>query len=79
MAQADPEAIREIDGITPEKAEAIYHSSRAYVEEKRRREDEEKERETGTATGTETTPVETSNTDSGLVADSVEGNEQPGG
>jgi N utilization substance protein A len=81
MAQADLEAIREIDGITPEKAEVIYHSSRAYVEEKRRREDEEKEREarTGTETGTGTTPVETSNTDSGLVADSVEGNEQPGG
>lgn len=44
LAEADLETILEIDGIGPEKAEAIYKSSREYVAEKRRKEEEEKRR-----------------------------------
>lgn len=42
LAEADLETILEIDGISPEKAEVIYKSSREYVAEKRRKEEEEK-------------------------------------
>lgn len=44
LAEADLEALLEIEGIGPEKAEAIYKSSREHVAEKRRKEEEEKER-----------------------------------
>jgi N utilization substance protein A len=44
LAEADLETILEIDGISPEKAEVIYKSSREYVAEKRRKEEEEKRR-----------------------------------
>ncbi len=41
VAEADLETITDIDGISQEKAEAIYKSSREYVAEKKRREEEE--------------------------------------
>jgi transcription termination/antitermination protein NusA len=41
VAETDLETIADVDGISPEKAEAIYKSSREYVAEKRRREEEE--------------------------------------
>ena len=44
LAEAELEAILAIEGIGPEKAEAIYGSSREYVAEKRRKEEEEKRR-----------------------------------
>jgi len=44
LAEAELETILEVEGIGPEKAEAIYQSSRAYVAEKRKREEEEKEK-----------------------------------
>ncbi len=45
LAEAELEAIQEVDGFGAEKAEAIYKSSRIYVEEKRRLEEEEKAEE----------------------------------
>lgn len=42
LAETDLETILEVDGIGPEKAEAVYKSSREYVAEKRRKEEEEK-------------------------------------
>lgn len=42
LAEADLETIVGVDGISKEKAEAIYKSSREYVAEKRRKEEEEK-------------------------------------
>jgi N utilization substance protein A len=42
LAEADLETILDVDGIGPEKAEAIYKSSREYVAEKKRKEEEEK-------------------------------------
>jgi N utilization substance protein A len=42
LAEAELETILEVEGIGPEKAEAIYKSSREYVAEKKRREEEEK-------------------------------------
>ena len=42
LAEAELETILEVDGIGPEKAEAIYKSSREYVAEKKRKEEEEK-------------------------------------
>ncbi len=42
LAEADLESIVEVDGITPDKAEAIYKSSREHVAEKRRKEEAEK-------------------------------------
>ncbi len=44
LAEAELETILDVEGIGPEKAEAIYKSSREYVAEKRRKEEEEKER-----------------------------------
>ncbi|MBI4488468.1 MAG: KH domain-containing protein, partial [Deltaproteobacteria bacterium] len=44
LAEAELETILDVDGIGPEKAEAIYKSSREYVAEKRRREEEEKKK-----------------------------------
>ncbi len=44
LAEAELEAILAIEGIGPEKAEAIYGSSREHVAEKRRKEEEEKRR-----------------------------------
>jgi transcription termination/antitermination protein NusA len=41
VAEADLETIADVDGVTPEKAEAIYKSSREYVAEKKKREEEE--------------------------------------
>jgi len=42
LAEAELEVIVDVEGISREKAEAIYKSSREYVAEKRRREEEEK-------------------------------------
>lgn len=42
LAEADLESILEVDGIGPEKAEAIYKSSREHVAEKKRKEEAEK-------------------------------------
>jgi len=42
LAETDLEAILEVEGIGPEKADAVYKSSREYVAEKRRKEEEEK-------------------------------------
>jgi N utilization substance protein A len=42
LAEADVEMIKEVDGISGEKAEAIYKSSREHVVEKRRKEEEAK-------------------------------------
>jgi N utilization substance protein A len=42
LAEADLESIVEVDGITPDKAEAIYKSSREHVAEKRQKEEAEK-------------------------------------
>jgi len=44
LAEAELETIQEVEGIGPEKAEAIYKSSRAYVVEKRKRAEEEKQK-----------------------------------
>ncbi|MGH7771769.1 MAG: transcription termination factor NusA [Candidatus Binatia bacterium] len=44
LAEADLETILDIDGIGPEKAEAVYKSTREYVAEKRRKEEEEKQK-----------------------------------
>lgn len=44
LAEAELETILDVEGIGPEKAEAIYKSSREYVAEKRRKDEEEKER-----------------------------------
>ncbi len=44
LAEAELGAILAIEGIGPEKAEAIYGSSREHVAEKRRKEEEEKRR-----------------------------------
>ncbi|MGH7831892.1 MAG: transcription termination factor NusA, partial [Candidatus Binatia bacterium] len=44
LAEAELETILDIEGIGPEKAQAIYTSSREYVAEKKRKEEEEKER-----------------------------------
>lgn len=44
LAETELETILEVDGIGPEKAEAVYKSSREYVVEKRRKEEEEKRR-----------------------------------
>jgi N utilization substance protein A len=41
VAEADLETIADVDGVTPEKAEAIFKSSREYVAEKKKREEEE--------------------------------------
>jgi N utilization substance protein A len=42
VAEAELEAILEVEGIAREKAETIYKSSRDYVAEKKRKEEEEK-------------------------------------
>ncbi|HEV8341356.1 MAG TPA: transcription termination factor NusA [Candidatus Binatia bacterium] len=42
VAEADLEALLEVEGIGREKAETIYKSSREYVAEKKRKEEEEK-------------------------------------
>lgn len=42
LAEAELETILEVEGIGPEKAEAIYKSSREHVAEKKRKEEEEK-------------------------------------
>ncbi len=42
LAETDLETILQIEGIGPEKAEAIFKASREYVAEKRRKEEEEK-------------------------------------
>jgi N utilization substance protein A len=44
LAEAELETILEVEGISPEKAEAIYKSSRTHVAEKQKREQEEKEK-----------------------------------
>ena len=41
VAESDLETIADVDGVSPEKAEAIYKSSREYVAEKKKREEEE--------------------------------------
>ena len=43
LAECELETILAVDGIGQEKAEAVYQSSREYVEEKRHREEEERE------------------------------------
>jgi len=42
LSEADLESIVEVDGISPDKAEAVYKSSREHVAEKRRKEEAEK-------------------------------------
>jgi N utilization substance protein A len=56
LSEAELETILDIEGIGPEKAQAIYTSSREYVAEKKRKEEEEKERKEKEK---ESAPVET--------------------
>jgi len=57
LSEAELETILDIEGISPEKAQAIYTSSREYVAEKKRKEEEEeKERKEKEK---ESAPVET--------------------
>jgi len=60
LAEAELEEILDVEGISREKAEAIYKSSREYVAEKKRKEAEEKERELAQAEAgsSEAAPVE---------------------
>ena len=58
LAECELETILAVDGIGQEKAEAVYQSSREYVEEKRRREEEESEAAAVAVEAAETTQTE---------------------
>ncbi|MBI3061095.1 MAG: transcription termination/antitermination protein NusA, partial [Deltaproteobacteria bacterium] len=66
LSEADLESIVEVDGISPDKAEAIYKSSREHVAEKRRKEEEEKAEKAALAA------TEAAATETGVAEESAE-------
>jgi len=69
LSEADLESIVEVDGITPDKAEAIYKSSREHVAEKRRKEEAEK---AAAQAATEAAAAEAAATETGETEESAE-------
>ncbi|MBI2990899.1 MAG: transcription termination/antitermination protein NusA [Deltaproteobacteria bacterium] len=69
LSEADLESIVEVDGITPDKAEAIYKSSREHVAEKRRKEEAEK---AAAQAATEAAAAEAAATETGATKESAE-------
>jgi len=69
LSEADLESIVEVDGITPDKAEAIYKSSREHVAEKRRKEEAEK---AAAQAATEAAAAEAAATETGATEESAE-------
>ena len=69
LSEADLESIVEVDGISPDKAEAIYKSSREHVAEKRRKEEAEKAAAQAAA---EAAAAEAAATETGATAESAE-------
>ena len=72
LSEADLESIVEVDGITPDKAEAIYKSSREHVAEKRRKEEEEKAEKAAAQAATEAAAAEAAATETGATEESAE-------
>ena len=68
LSEADLESIVEVDGITPDKAEAIYKSSREHVAEKRRKEEAEK----AAQAAAEAAAAEAAATETGATEESAE-------
>ena len=69
LSEADLESIVEVDGISPDKAEAIYKSSREHVAEKRRKEEAEK---AAAQAATEAAAAEAAATETGATEESAE-------
>ena len=69
LSEADLESIVEVDGISPDKAEAIYKSSREHVAEKRRKEEAEKAAAQAAA---EAAAAEAAATETGATEESAE-------
>ncbi|MBI2540467.1 MAG: hypothetical protein HYW04_11855, partial [Deltaproteobacteria bacterium] len=72
LSEADLESIVEVDGISPDKAEAIYKSSREHVAEKRRKEEEEKAEKAAALAATEAAAAEAAATETGVAEESAE-------
>ncbi|OGQ17713.1 MAG: transcription termination/antitermination protein NusA [Deltaproteobacteria bacterium RIFCSPHIGHO2_02_FULL_60_17] len=72
LSEADLESIVEVDGISPDKAEAIYKSSREHVAEKRRKEEEEKAEKAAAQAATEAAAAEAAATETGATEESAE-------
>ena len=68
VSEADLESIVEVDGISPDKAEAIYKSSREHVAEKRRKEEAEK----AAQAAAEAAAAEAAATETGATEESAE-------
>ncbi|OGQ74316.1 MAG: transcription termination/antitermination protein NusA [Deltaproteobacteria bacterium RIFCSPLOWO2_12_FULL_60_16] len=68
LSEADLESIVEVDGISPDKAEAIYKSSREHVAEKRRKEEAEK----AAQAAAEAAAAEAAATETGATEESAE-------
>ena len=80
LAEAEVTSIQEVDGITAEKAEAIYQSSRAHVEEKIKLEEERKAEESriaaeeqSEAEGASSNKVEEGDSNGGTPSEGSEG------
>ena len=69
LSEADLESIVEVDGISPDKAEAVYKSSREHVAEKRRKEEAEK---AAAQAATEAAAAEAAATETGATEESAE-------
>jgi len=69
LSEADLESIVEVDGISPDKAEAVYKSSREHVAEKRRKEEAEK---AAAQAATEAAAAEAAATETGVTEESAE-------
>jgi len=68
LSEADLESIVEVDGISPDKAEAVYKSSREHVAEKRRKEEAEK----AAQAAAEAAAAEAAATETGATEESAE-------
>ncbi|NIO10519.1 MAG: transcription termination/antitermination protein NusA [Deltaproteobacteria bacterium] len=84
LAEAELEAIQEVDGITPEKAEAIHQASKVHVEELRQLEEQKKAEEQAEAeaaavqaASADEGPVEAAGTQEAASGGEKEGSEEP--